>query len=144
MHTHGYTEADIHLLQMFNETDQAYSRDTLYCCFKYFDLNALDPQVHSSFLVCGECIRQENVREFGQINIIVVADGMNPEILFNRLQEKLYTQDLIQAQMNHMTQACLKNRGLNGLLSEGYKFFNNPVILELPGRRRITMFIGND
>jgi hypothetical protein len=144
MHTHGYTEADIHLLQMFNETDQAYSQDTLYYCFKYFDLNTLDSQVHSSFLVCGECIRQGNTRELGQVNIIVAADDMSPEILFNRIQEILYTQDRIQAQMNQMTQVCLKNRGLNWLLSEGYKFFNNPMILELPGRRRITMFMGND
>jgi hypothetical protein len=56
----------------------------------------------------------------------------------------LYTQNRIQTQMNQMTQTCLKNRGLNWLLNEGYKFFNNPVILELPGRQRITVFMGND
>lgn len=134
---------DIRSIKILTGFEKDYKSDTLY--FSFGDsLPVLNTaEIAGSFFLSETDPQNLNFSDVLKTNVFILQKEHDPEHVFNLIHEALEAEISIEATINQMTQAYFNCVSMRHLLTIGYEVFENPIIVELPSRRRLAQYLGD-
>ena len=132
----------IRSIKILTGFEKAYDSDTLYFAFgdSLPELNTAE--IASSFFLNKIDPKNHNFSEARKANVFILQKDHDPEHVFNLIHEALEEEATVAATINQMTQSYFNCISMQQLLKIGYEVFENPIIVELPSRRRKAHYLG--